>query len=345
MKIKLLIAGICLASMAVAQNNRIIIDLSVTGKYEQSIETGKIDTLWIINKLPGDKISYELSVKKTRIAQPAFELPSKALTGTEKAVAGAGGCVNLEAALKVLSNATNETEVAALVEKLQTAMKETDQSNCKIQLKDAQNVIDRTRELKGLAQAVNMLDDETLTVKVKRTKPGENDRSWEFQFHTPVKRWKVYYGFTYSPDLFSGESTYYAKSTSDTAKFIITRGRKENGKNTFKNLTPTVMFSYLFTRKDHDIKFAGTGGVSLDLSNPSAMIGPSIVIGENLSLNVGLVARQKDRLLLKYSNGDEIGEDLGFDQLHEKIWKAEFFFSIGFRFNKNPFAESESKDE
>lgn len=342
MKIHLIIFALFIMSVATAQDNRLIIDLS-SSNYEQTIAVGTIDSLYIINKLAGEDVTYEFSVKKTRVAEQAFEFPAKSVS--QLIGAKASGCEALIDLQKTFLEISNELEIAQGIRALKTAIKQAGDP-CKEQKDNANQLIERTRELRGLAQAVKMLNDETLTVTIKRKKTATiPERFWEFEFHTPVTRWKVFFGFTYSPNLFSPEKTFYAKSNPDTTTFTISPGRRENGRDTYKNLTPTVMFTYFFTKKDHDVKFAGTGGVSLDLSNPSAMLGPSAVIGENLSINAGIIMRQKERLLLKYQEGSEIGEDLGFDQLHEKVWKPEFFFSIGFRFNRNPFSESEAKEK
>lgn len=345
------------AAMVHAQNNRLIIDLSQEKKYDQTIETGKIDTLWIINKLVDSTYTYTFSVKKTRVAQPPLDFPTAAaLTKSEKKALDTtrankfikDPCLPLKLAIAGLRSENRESRIADRIAAIEDSITDAG-TTCQTQIDIARKLIGATRDLKGLAQALIMDNDETVTVKVTRTKIGTGDnaekpKEWEFIFSTPGQRWKVFYGFTYSPDLISAEDTYFTQSMEDTTTFQVTKGRNSGNKSVYKNLTPTVMFTYMLTRKDSDFKGAAVGGVSLDLSKLSAMVGGALVIGDNLSLNAGIIFREKDRLINKYSDGQVIQEALEYDQLHEKIWQPEVFFSIGFRFSKNPFSEAKKTD-
>ncbi|MCK7556223.1 hypothetical protein MKQ70_14855 [Chitinophaga sedimenti] len=83
---------------------------------------------------------------------------------------------------------------------------------------------------------------------------------------------------------------------------------------------------------EQPIKFGITAGFSYNLENFSSLIGPSITIGDFISLNTGIALAQKDMLKGKYNAGDKISENLDFDQLHTKTWTYDLFFSIGLRF-------------
>ena len=74
------------------------------------------------------------------------------------------------------------------------------------------------------------------------------------------------------------------------------------------------------------------------------MISPSIIIADNLSVNIGAIFTQKDRLRGQYSEGQSLRESLDFDQLHEKKHQLEWFVSIAFRFESNPFKKKEDND-
>ena len=62
-----------------------------------------------------------------------------------------------------------------------------------------------------------------------------------------------------------------------------------------------------------------------------AMFGPSLVIGDNLTINTGISFLQKYKLKGQYkTDGTQVIKDnLSFDQLHDKIWTYDMFFSIG----------------
>jgi len=74
----------------------------------------------------------------------------------------------------------------------------------------------------------------------------------------------------------------------------------------------------------------------------NVMAGPSLLIADNVSLSGGLVFTQKNVLMGKYKDGDVVKENLEFDQLHDKKYMLEWFFSLAIRFDTNPFAKKET---
>ncbi|MEQ8425056.1 MAG: hypothetical protein RIA63_10125, partial [Cyclobacteriaceae bacterium] len=135
---------------------------------------------------------------------------------------------------------------------------------------------------------------------------------------------------------------FYAKKDG-ASNYLITKSSNSK-KNVLKNISPTFMYSYLFFKDPFaPLKFGLTGGFLLDLTNPSVMAGPSLVIGDNLSLNIGVAVIQKNQLKGQYMEGQSISDNLDFDQLHNKIWSYDLFFSVGFHFDKNPFKKGEEK--
>ncbi len=154
-------------------------------------------------------------------------------------------------------------------------------------------------------------------------------------------KWLVYYGFTYQPNIISRYDNYFSKKLPGTDSFAV---RKLNGDQSkfWENLSPTVMFTYILGNKYRDIKFGLSGIAATNFSSFSAGFGASMVIGYNFNIGAGVMFTQKNVLNGMYKEGDTIRENLSFDQLHTKKWGPEVFFSLGFRFDKNPFSKSSS---
>lgn len=90
-----------------------------------------------------------------------------------------------------------------------------------------------------------------------------------------------------------------------------------------------------------------SGIASVNFNSLSAGVGFSFLVGQNLALGTGVMFTQKDILKEEYKDdGTEVvKENLSFEQLHDKLWMPELYFTIGFRFDKNPFAGKDKEDD
>lgn len=307
--------------------------------FSQTVEPQKLKQVVIKNKITVDVISgvavkYQIDIKKEHEEVPAIP------TGGFLAMAGGATCTNLNTALGKLESEIDE-------EKIPDEIIEVDKQ-VKLASAACQQSIDKAAKLKSLTSHVWTLIDpidiiagDKITIVVTRT---DNNTKWTYVFSTErIAHSKIYYGFSY---LFSNTltsyPTYYSKQDTGSTYFI-TRSHNTN-QGILKNISPTFMYSYLFFKNpDAPIKFGLTGGFMLDLSNPSAVFSPSLIIGDNLSLNLGIALTQKDQLKGQYEPNQRITENLDFDQLHSKVWTYDMFFSIAFHFDKNPFKKDSDK--
>lgn len=103
------------------------------------------------------------------------------------------------------------------------------------------------------------------------------------------------------------------------------------------------MFSYPLTNKKGDSHLAFSAVAATNFSSFYAGTGLSFVIGENVALGTGIMFTQKYVLNGIYKKNDIIKTNLTYDQLHEKKWGPEIYFTIGLRFDKNPFTGANEK--
>ncbi len=290
------------------------------------------------NRLIGKGINYEWSAEDRIQPIPPLEFNYE----TQIGVASSSECTKLDKLLKSLSISTDESNLPLLIDSIQDI-----QEIIKVRKLACQSLIDSAK--KAIAGTLDTLKMENLSISLNKDRELQitikrDTKIWSIIYSTEkTSHWSVLYGFTYISNYISPMKTYYAKQDTGNS-FIITPSDTSNLKKIFQNITPTLMFTWHTTFKDSWLQFGGVGGISLNLLNPTAMVGPAIIIGENLSLNSGIVFTQKNALVGKYISGQRITDNLDFDQLHEKVCVAELFFSIGFRFATNPFGTKEKSD-
>ena len=164
-------------------------------------------------------------------------------------------------------------------------------------------------------------------------------KEWKYVYKTPSRgKWVTSYGFSFITNVFDEEKEYFSKAN-DTA-FVITRkiGNKK------LNFAPSVFFTWMPSKcLNENFSFNFTGGLGFDLEAPTVFLGGSVFYNQNLSLVLGLTAHQQHYLNGQYSPNEIINENLSKEQLHEKLYTINPFFSLTFRFKENP--EKELKEE
>lgn len=181
-----------------------------------------------------------------------------------------------------------------------------------------------------------------ITVSVEK----QDDRERTFVFRTPDDSpWLIHWGFTYQPNLISKQDHFFVKSIPNTTDSFSVTKKHRSTSNVWENISPTVMFTYPFDfcwskKKNADIKGGISGILSTNFSSFSAGAGLSLVVKHNVALGTGIMFTQKHVLKGEYKDdGTEIvQQNLSFDQLHERKWMPELFFTIAFRFDRNPFS-------
>jgi hypothetical protein len=328
-KLIILFAMFSFSKIVSAQN----LDLS-TGQgttITQTIDPMTITSFTVTNRLAKIDAIYSVKVLKTIMNPPA--LPTQGFLSADNP----GDCGNLLTALNALDDETDEANIPAKISLLQSEIKKADKTKCKNTIRLAELSIASTFSSISLPVAIKVESGEMLKITIKR-----GDKTWNYELQTEQdNHWKAYFGFTFSPDILTKFDHFYAKSDTGTS-FIVARSNAKN-KNTFSNLSPTVLLTYQFyKKKDAPFKFGLTGGFKYNLETLGALFGPSIVIGDNVSLTVGITTLQKDRLRGQYVEGQRLKETLDFDQLHEKVWTYDLFFSVGFSISEL-FKKSEPK--
>jgi hypothetical protein len=236
-----------------------------------------------------------------------------------------------------LESAISEKEVSVAVKKLKTAMAKLP-SNMKTCLDYCNQLISET--VYAVPLNFKLKNNQTITVTVKR-QSKDTTITWIRIFKTPQKSpWIIHFGFTYQPNIVSRYDQFFSKEDTSTASRYTVTKKNGNQSKFWENISPTIMFSYPFTNKKGESHLAFSAIVATNFSTFSAGTGLSYIIGENVALGTGIMFTQKYVLNGIYKEGDIIKSNLTFEQLHEKKWGPEIYFTIGLRFDKNPFTGS-----
>jgi hypothetical protein len=193
-------------------------------------------------------------------------------------------------------------------------------------------------------------DCQEVFIKIQRKGKKEDtqpEKTWEIILTTDCPendKWLIHYGFTYQPNLISKYDQYFSKQFARTDSFYVAKMNTDQSKF-WENLSPTIMFTYPLTIKEKTWKMGVSGIAATNFSTFSAGTGFSVIFGYNLALGTGIMFTQKNVLKGEYKEGDVLRSSLSFDQLHSKKWGPEIYFTIGLRFDKNPFTGNTEKKE
>jgi len=314
----------CLFLQMVLHAQTITIDLSknINQIFTQTITPQKINKIIFLNVLASR--NYEISAKVRDLPAVPLSIPtnSKSLTKGGKG----GPCDALDKAKDTLANETSESRIVKDILALKDEIKKANDSNCHADIIASLKLIDSCSSYEyPLPLEITIAQGQALDITISR-----NKFTWAYKFETAQKNhWTTYYGFTYVPDILNKFPNYYAKQQ-DNGSFLVSK-MNGNNRNVYQNISPTAMFTYKFFKNpDAVVKFGLTGGIMYNTDILGAMFGPSLVIGDNITINTGVSFIQKYKLKGQYTEGQPVKENLDFDQLHNRVWSNDLFFSIGF---------------
>lgn len=329
----------CLLSLYCLSQNKTF-DLSKKVNISQSVLPQKITRITLVNGLAKAGTAYSVDIVVKHTPPPPLSIPTG--VSSDAAAGGKGGaCKPLNDATDALLKETSESNIPNLIASLQKEIKSAP-AGCEADVKEANKAIDATTTSIVLTDPIVIGKGDEAQITISRDK-----NAWVFTFKNErVSHWTTYYGFTYVPDILTKFTNYYASEQAG-GTYLISKMNSKN-KNVLQNISPTVMFTYrFFDEKDPD-KFLKTGitaGMMYNSEVLGAMFGPSLVFGDNVTVNTGISFVQKYRLKGQYVNGQTIQDNLDFDQLHDKIWTYDFFFSIGINLPSLFEKKSDKKDK
>nr|WP_321411291.1 hypothetical protein [uncultured Allomuricauda sp.] len=334
-----------IVQIIVAQQN-VTIDLSqnVNQVRTQNVSPEQVLNISVVNKLP--KGIYEISVEKK------YQLP-EVLTFEKDSLAieSIGGGVQMCAAFleKINDFLTTEKEsdiplakeilskeLTILREELST--KDTTTEGCmSYHLMKGEQVLAMTEE-QLLPQKI--AKGQSLEVTVKRKKENDKYDIWKFVYVTEKKgKWLTTYGFTYITQIFQKSEPFFSKQKDSVFEVAPLDKRSK------LSFVPSIFFTW-FPYKDLSNNFSHsiTGGLGYDLEAPTAFLGYSLLFNQNIGFSIGLSAHQQEFLHGKYNEGDILNENLEGDQLNEKLYTLNPYFSLSFRFGTSPFTANNEND-
>jgi hypothetical protein len=285
--------------------------------------------------------TYQIDIKKTFTLLPTLVINNNKIASSPGEPTDTS-CNSLRDKINDLENFQNkrdekieysEKALNKIVNELNTEIKK---SKCK-GLKDTASIW-RNTTIRIHDEAISIGYDEKITITVMR-----DTLKWTFVYEGEKRgEWLTNYGFGFTPKNFS--RPFFAQQIQDSVKYMITRSKVKNKLDL--NYTPAIFFSFLPSQNAAKAWYFGfTGGLGFDFTSPVVFLGGNFMYHQNIGFGFGLAFQQQYTLKDQYKEGEVITSPLDREQLHDKVYFPNFFFSANFRLGKNPFQPVNSKTE
>lgn len=309
---------------------QVVVDLSGTGSVSQTVDPGTY-TVVIHNRLPQARYGVIIRKELLPIAAIAFD-PIGSLGGLTPRTERTDPCPALSAATTALNESTSESQVPPRLATLNALVTQ----GCA----DPTIVAAATTARAGASQILPtqlLRGGERLTVTVTRAAPDEV-LTWTLVLETePRGEWRTSYGVSFVPDR---DKRYHTEAAGDD-KFTIV---EDDADRALKPPMPSVYFSWLSSeQKRRDWSWSPTIGFGLDSDSVGVFGGVSVSFNQNISVIGGIAVAGQKRLISRYTPGQEIGENLSDDQLHELDFRPTPVIAVTVRFDRNPFRSEDSE--
>jgi len=317
---------------------QIEMDLSKNESETETIELNSAKEIIFKNLLPSARNNgqYTFIIEMDISAIPLFNTIK--LSGAPCSSASS----SLQLAIAGVQNSTKENEIKTKIKNLEEEKKKLIDQTCIV---FCNALIDETVYVKPFL--FKLQNNQTITITVIRQVNKDSSNVWNKILKTPEKsRWLIHYGLTYAPNVISKVDYYFSQAdTSSTNKYTITK-ENDNGPKPWENISATMNFTYPFHSDSRNFDGGFTAGFGLNAGfELSGHTGLSAVIGENVIIGTGVAFMQKYKLMGAYKENQVVKTNLNFESLHHKVWLPELYFTIGFRFNSNPFAKIAADDK
>jgi hypothetical protein len=332
-------AFLSLIASAAAPPPRVIpMDLAVQEEGETSIESvepGESFIVQIVNRMPNQR--YTIKVERRReVLEPLPQLNRPA------AAPAVDPCDD------VVSNF--DTDIFTAVDEQNVAEKIGDAriaaAGCGAAvIAKLETVIDVRTVVRKKYGPFSLSRGESIVITVSRG-GGTDKKTWILEITTGRSgEWRVLYGFNYVPD---DDDHFFLKENPGTAATGTTPATpttysitEERGDNDF-SFVPTIFASWQANRPG-PLSWGLSGGMGFESAKPIIFVGPSVIFRQNISLNLGLVMKERRRLDPQLDRTKPLTDLIANDKLYRTDgYRPSWFIGIGFRFDTNPFKGGEA---
>ena len=230
----------------------------------------------------------------------------------------------------------SEKRLGEIVNNLKAELKNKECNDTEVRIL-AQKLLLTTQKIHPETIIVSNGDKVTITVK-------RDTLTWTFIFKGNERgKWVTTYGFGFTSSALE-RPTYFAKQVPDTNVFQILKARNPNVLDL--NYVPAVFFSFFPSQNfnktwNHSL----SAGLGFDLTAPVVFLGFNTMFWHNIGISTGIAFQQQYRLKDQYSEDEIISQTLDKDQLHDRVYSPNLFFSVNFRLGENPFEKKQTDTE
>jgi hypothetical protein len=297
--------------------------------------------LIIQNRIPS--VAYDIKISAENMLLPALSYDP---SGGQSSPTTTAACEGLkDAYMKVLNYVAGqapplaekqESALMPLVDSLRAARKD---KECDEEA--LQKLVDSllTATTHTVFEEITVGTGEKVTIKIIR-----GDKVWTFIYKGKEKgQWVPTYGFGFTSASLEG-ATYYSKTMPDNTIQIL-QARDPDALDL--SYIPAVFYSYFPSQRfNKALNHSLTAGLGFDLEAPLVFLGYNVLYQHNIGFSFGLVFQQQYRLKDQYDPRETISISLDKDQLHDEVYRPNFFVAVHFRFGESPFkSKEEASDE
>lgn len=259
-------------------------------------------------------------------------------------------CQNFnDSALDKLKEVAKEVEIQAKIKELNGLF----ETQCKDVLDN--NYETKKKELnKALTAATTMVLDVSslkqdyateVTVSRKKVAGETQDRLWSVVFVTESGNWEVQYGFIFTKDKDEDPFINEVEVTTDattTPPTTETQHQVMLSANESRDLKfmPTIMYGWVPDNPNlgNGWSHGFSAGLGYDGDNFGVLAGWAFHHRKNISIQLGALVQERERLKGRYSVGQDVGSNVDEDSLTETVMRASWYLGLGFRFGSDPKA-------
>ncbi|MDF9794970.1 hypothetical protein OKW21_000233 [Catalinimonas alkaloidigena] len=306
------------------------VDLAESNYKTVSIAEGQYKVS-IINMVPRNNGSYRnnyaISINLKNLPVLPISIEAKSIPSMAGETAPCDELARLEIKLNTAQDPQNVEDIVKDLEKLK--------NNC-----------DRDKINKLITTTVNESDfvytvDNGQYIEVTVI-DNNTTETWVWKFTTgPKGNWRTSFGVSAISDIFYPRYDYYIGTNNTQIK--------ESANNDLLFI-PSLFFTWLPSKRENkNFSFGPTGGIGSNFQEISFFLGFNLTYNQNLSFIFGIAGHQQEKLKAKFQdymdNNSTIPSPISDSDLTTTQNVINPFFSVAFRFNRNPYSPTDDSVE
>lgn len=300
-----------------ANNDTIVFDLANPQNKSVLIDKNLTEIqVKLKNVPPRLSDAYSVDIEFNKVSAPALTRPT-ASTQPKALIALAPKCPTTGDPKTFVDAINNATQPSVVKTTISAALQNNNISK---------QCIDHVVESTVITHNISLKSDYNVSIAVSDSSKVLS----KYELSKPTQNFLTHIGFTFVAN--KGKQ-YYSKPniTGDNTQYVITEQANQDDVLYAASALFTYPIGSFFNAKSTD--WGWTAGLSANQDTVAVSFGPSLIIADNILLNVGAIFQEFDELSGTYSAGDVItGDPIDSSALSKSAFKLSYGITIGFNF-------------